>query len=66
MGREGGKKNGEAREAMGPMGALYLLRLDHLLALRVLGLAVVRSVVIVNGDVQRRGGRVGSGDGGRG
>ena len=52
---EVGKENGEAREAMGPMGALYLLRLDHLLALRVPGLAVVRSVVIVNGDVRGRG-----------
>ena len=57
---EVGKENGEAREAMGPIGALYLLRLDHLLALRVPGLAVVRSVVIVNGDVRGRGREEGS------
>ena len=51
---EVGKENGEAREAMGPMGAPLLLRLDHLLALRVLGLAVVRPVVVVDDDVHGR------------
>ena len=51
---EVGKENGEAGEAMGPMSASLLLRLDHLLAHRVLRRPVVGPVVVVDGDVLGR------------